>query len=158
VTDPPYGLEFMGKEWDRLSGGFSNGDFKGFRLPMTSGGNRNVKCPDCGKWIYDHPPRNCRCGGVERLKKREMEAWHLAWATAALRVIKPGGYLLAFGGTRTHHRLWCALEDAGFEIRDTIMYVFGSGFPKSHNIGKAMLRGIEEQLRTAGVAGEIKWK
>jgi DNA modification methylase len=64
ITDPPYGLEFMGKEWDRLSGGFSDGKFKGFRLPMTSGGNRNVKCPDCGKWIYDHPPRNCQCGGL----------------------------------------------------------------------------------------------
>ena len=51
----------------------------------------------------------------------------------ALRVLKPGGYLLAFGGTRTFHRLACAIEDAGFELRDTIMWVYGSGFPKSHN-------------------------
>jgi len=54
------------------------------------------------------------------------------WAEA-LRVAKPGAYLLAFGGTRTHHRLMCAIEDAGWEIRDTIMWVYGSGFPKSHN-------------------------
>ncbi len=52
-----------------------------------------------------------------------------------LRVLKPGGHLVAFGGTRTHHRVWCAIEDAGFEIRDTIMWVYGSGFPKSHDAG-----------------------
>lgn len=54
----------------------------------------------------------------------------------ALRVLKPGGHLLAFGGSRTYHRLACAIEDAGFEIRDQIMYVYGSGFPKSLNISK----------------------
>ena len=55
-----------------------------------------------------------------------------------LTVLKPGGYLLAFGGTRTYHRIACAIEDAGFEIRDTIMYLYGSGFPKSMNLGKAV--------------------
>lgn len=54
------------------------------------------------------------------------------WAEA-LRVLKPGGYLLAFSGTRTYHRMVCAVEDAGFEIRDQIGWLFGSGFPKSHN-------------------------
>ena len=53
-----------------------------------------------------------------------------------LRVLKPGGHLLAFGGSRTYHRLACAIEDAGFEIRDQIMWVYGSGFPKSLNVGK----------------------
>lgn len=52
--------------------------------------------------------------------------------------LKPGGYLLAFGGTRTFHRIACAIEDAGFEIRDTIMWLYGSGFPKSMNIGKKL--------------------
>jgi DNA modification methylase len=55
-----------------------------------------------------------------------------AWREA-LRVLKPGGYLLAFGGSRTYHRMACAIEDAGFEIRDQIMWLYGSGFPKSHN-------------------------
>lgn len=55
-----------------------------------------------------------------------------------LRVLKPGGYLLAFGGSRTYHRIACAIEDAGFEIRDTIMWLYGSGFPKSMNIGKVV--------------------
>ena len=66
-----------------------------------------------------------------------------------LRVLKPGGYLLAFGGSRTFHRIACAIEDAGFEIRDTIMYLFGSGFPKSMNIGlevdKKMVLIIEQE-------------
>lgn len=53
--------------------------------------------------------------------------------TAVLRVLKPGAHLLAFGGTRTFHRLMCAIEDAGFEIRDTLMWVHGEGFPKSKN-------------------------
>ena len=55
-----------------------------------------------------------------------------------LRVLKPGGHLLAFSGSRTYHRMTCAIEDAGFEVRDQIMWVYGSGFPKSHNISKAL--------------------
>ena len=55
-----------------------------------------------------------------------------------LRVLKPGGHLLAFGGTRTYHRMVCAIEDAGFEIRDCIQWIYGSGFPKSHDISKAI--------------------
>lgn len=78
VTDPPYGLGFMGKQWDA-------------GLPHA-------------------------------------EIWK-----EALRVVKPGGHILAFGGTRTYHRLTCAIEDAGWEIRDCIMWIYGSGFPKSHN-------------------------
>jgi len=65
----------------------------------------------------------------------------------ALRVLKPGGFLLAFGGTRTYHRLVCGIEDAGFEIRDTIMWLYGSGFPKSLNIGKQIdkIQGNERE-------------
>lgn len=80
VTDPPYGLSFMGKKWD-----------------------------------YDVP---------------STEIWE-----ECLRVLKPGGYLLAFAGTRTQHRMAVRIEDAGFEIRDMIAWVYGSGFPKSRNIG-----------------------
>jgi DNA modification methylase len=57
-----------------------------------------------------------------------------------LRVLKPGAHLLAFGGTRTFHRMVCAIEDAGFEVRDTIMWVYGSGFPKSHDVSKGIDR------------------
>lgn len=78
VTDPPYGLSFMGKKWD-----------------------------------YDVP---------------SVEIW-----AECLRVLKPGGYLLAFAGTRTQHRMAVRIEDAGFEIRDMLAWMYGSGFPKSHN-------------------------
>jgi len=65
-----------------------------------------------------------------------------------LRVLKPGGHLLAFGGTRTWHRLAVAIEDAGFEIRDSIAWLYGSGFPKSHNISKAIdkMQGAEREV------------
>lgn len=64
------------------------------------------------------------------------------------KALKPGGYLLAFGGSRTFHRIACAIEDAGFELRDTILYLYGSGFPKSHNIGLSVDRklGIESKI------------
>ena len=67
---------------------------------------------------------------------------------AVFRVLKPGAILLAFGGTRTYHRMVCAIEDAGFEIRDTIAWVYGSGFPKSYDIGK----GIDKR---AGAEREV---
>ena len=90
VTDPPYGLKFMGKEWDDAGDG------------------------------------------------QQQQEWHRLWAVEALRVLKPGGHLLAFGGSRTYHRLASAVEDAGFEIRDQIMWLYGSGFPKSLNVSKAI--------------------
>ncbi len=74
------------------------------------------------------------------------------WA-AVYRVLKPGAILLAFGGTRTYHRIACAIEDAGFEIRDTIAWVYGSGFPKSYNISK----GIESKLKF-GNQHNTNWK
>lgn len=66
----------------------------------------------------------------------------------ALRILKPGGYILAFGGTRTYHRMTCGIEDAGFEIRDCIMWIYGSGFPKSLNIGKQIdkIQGNEREV------------
>ena len=66
----------------------------------------------------------------------------------ALRVLKPGGHLIAFSGSRTYHRMAVAIEDAGFEIRDQIMWVYGSGFPKSMNISKAI-------DKASGFEGEV---
>jgi len=71
--------------------------------------------------------------------------WREVW-----RVLKPGAVLMAFGGTRTHHRLACAIEDAGFELFDTIMWVYGSGFPKSHNISKAIDKAAGAEREVAG--------
>ena len=83
---------------------------------------------------------------------------------AVFRVLKPGAILLAFGGTRTYHRMVCAIEDAGFEIRDTIAWVYGSGFPKSYDISKGIDKqaGAEREVtssyeregRSAGIMGK----
>lgn len=75
---------------------------------------------------------------------------------AVFDVMKPGAYLLAFGGTRTFHRMACAIEDAGFEIRDTLCWIYGTGFPKSHDVSKAIdqMAGIErEQVPPRSVIG-----
>ncbi|AOT26047.1 DNA methylase [Mycobacterium phage Kersh] len=68
----------------------------------------------------------------------EFQDWCRLWASECLRVLKPGGHMLAFGGSRTWHRLACAVEDAGFEIRDSIAWLYGSGFPKSLDVSKAI--------------------
>jgi site-specific DNA-methyltransferase (adenine-specific) len=65
-------------------------------------------------------------------------AYNIEFWCEVLRVLKPGGHLLAFGGTRTYHRMTCAIEDAGFEIRDCLQWLYGSGFPKSKNIGDGL--------------------
>ncbi len=104
---------------------------------------------DCLKVLDRMPPNTIDC--VITDPPYEMNFMGKGWDNAGvsfdkttwqkcLKVLKPGGYLLAFGGSRTYHRITCAIEDAGFEIRDTIMWLYGSGFPKSLNIGKALDR------------------
>ena len=164
VTDPPYGLEFMGKEWDRL-GPIGQASHSGprerdgstvfGRQRIEYGASANKKCLDCGRWAYSGNP--CKCErptwlNVKAHQGRAMQEWHLAWATEVLRLLKPGGLLLAFGGTRTYHRLACAVEDAGFEVRDTIAWMQGSGFPKSLDVSKA----IDKAAGAEGGRGPMK--
>jgi DNA modification methylase len=133
VTDPPYGLEFMGKGWDKFGaevvdaaaqGGFQDGN----------GGNPFSRS-------------RVRFGAGP-----SFQAWCEQWGREALRVTKPGGYLLAFGGTRTHHRLVCALEDAGWIIRDELDWIYASGFPK----GKANLKPAHEPIVLARKPGPLR--
>jgi hypothetical protein len=133
VTDPPYGLEFMGKEWDRLTW-----DERG-RQPGDPENKGQTASPHRGS---DAPTY------VAGIRAQE---WHQAWAIEALRVLKPGGHLLAFGGTRTYHRLACAVEDAGFEIRDSLIWLYGSGFPKSLDVSKAIDRAAGAEREVVGV-------
>lgn len=95
LTDPPYGLSFMGHGWDH---------------------------------------------GVP-----SVDVWR-----EVLRVLRPGAHVLAFGGTRTFHRLTCAIEDAGFEIRDCMQWLYGSGFPKSHDVSKAIDKANGDHRGKAG--------
>jgi site-specific DNA-methyltransferase (adenine-specific) len=103
VTDPPYGLSFMGKRWD-----------------------------------YDVPSE---------------EIWR-----ECLRVLKPGGHLLAFAGTRTQHRMAVRIEDAGFEIRDMIAWVYGSGFPKSLDVSKAIDKAAGAEREVVGTRTDGRGK
>jgi DNA modification methylase len=84
---------------------------------------------------------------------KKWDAAGIAYDTAmwaeVLRVLKPGGHLLAFGGTRTYHRMTVAIEDAGFEIRDSLNWLYGSGFPKSLSVHKATLKAVESRYGTA---------
>ncbi len=75
-----------------------------------------------------------------------------------LRVLKPGGHLLAFGGTRTYHRMACAIEDAGFEIRDQMQWIYGSGFPKSQNISKAIDKKLGAERNRIKFAQSNTWR
>lgn len=75
-----------------------------------------------------------------------------------LRILKPGGHLFAFGGTRTYHRMTCAIEDAGFEIRDCVQWLYGSGFPKSHDIGKAIDKAAGAEREVVGIKPDPRYQ
>jgi site-specific DNA-methyltransferase (adenine-specific) len=77
------------------------------------------------------------------------------WAKV-LRVLKPGGHVLAFSGSRTYHRMACAVEDAGFEIRDQIMWVYGSGFPKSHDVSKGIDKAAGAEREKVAIGNPVK--
>lgn len=141
VCDPPYGLEFMGKEWDSFTGAGMTKPGIGERAtawPSFTGTNR-TRCRACGH-LVGQGGSACKCekpdpynAAMPRLLGFQSFMYDVF--SLALRVLKPGGHLVAFGGTRTYHRLAVAIEDAGFEIRDQVAWVYGSGFPKSRNIG-----------------------
>ena len=143
VTDPPYGLEFMGKEWDA--------PWKSAEVVTVTDEATNGIFHTKG---FSHGVRFSR--GTDEM--RAFQAWCTEWAVECLRLLKPGGHLLAFGGSRTYHRLACAIEDAGFEIRDQIMWVYGSGFPKSMNISKAIdkMMGAEREVVGVGTSGKSR--
>lgn len=128
VTDPPYGLGFMGKQWDR----FSAGDIAMRRNPQTDAVNAGMS---------RQGGRQRACADFQKRQARDMRAfqdWCEEWARELYRVLKPGAHLVAFGGTRTVHRMAVAIEDAGFEIRDSLIWAYGSGFPKSLDVSKAI--------------------
>ncbi len=123
ITDPPYGIGFMGKEWD---------NFKPDKID-------EAMAQDKRKHTQIASQRRSNTAGTYDLSlqgKIGFQNWMTKWAIEALRVTKPGGTMLIFGGTRTYHRLACAIEDAGWIIKDCIMWIYAQGFPKSLNISK----------------------
>jgi len=172
VTDPPYGLEFMGKEWDKFrvddtgtnrhrgkyagkqgtKGSSNRWGKNGRSIPSNrlkyGGGDRpkTYRCVGCGKRDQFRNPHTCLNEVSWKVEIIDPYAapptmlayqeWSRIWLTEAYRVLKPGGSMLVMGGTRTSHRLACAIEDSGFIIKDTLMWLYGSGFPKAQDLGK----------------------
>lgn len=87
---------------------------------------------------------------------RGFQDWFQECAELMFAILPPGGHLLAFGGTRTYHRMACAIEDAGFEIRDTIAWLYGSGFPKSLNVSKAIDKAAGAEREVISAAAPVK--
>jgi site-specific DNA-methyltransferase (adenine-specific) len=102
-------------------------------------GMRSLPDASFGAVVCDPP---YALGFMERawdsFEPRDFQEWCQSWATECLRLLKPGGHLLSFGGARTFHRLTCGIEDAGFEVRDVLMWLYGSGWPKSHDAAKTV--------------------
>src|SRR5690606_20181016 len=127
-------------------------------------GSTNPKCLNCkgtrrGRRDGTAKVAVCLCADGGRfpnhraVEMRAFQEWCEQWAAECLRVLKPGGHMLAFGGSRTWHRLASAVEDAGFEVRDSIAWLYGSGFPKSLNVAKAIATGggRPEDIRRAAM-------
>jgi site-specific DNA-methyltransferase (adenine-specific) len=154
VTDPPYGLEFMGKAWDKFGGSQRGKPGIGDRPTewVSNQGWNGFRCRGCGHLPHGGSPCQCDSPDFARADNRLVmyQEWCRQWAVECLRVLKPGGYMLAFGGTRTYHRLTCAIEDAGFEIRDSIHWIYGTGFPKSLDVGKAIDKAAGAEREVVG--------
>lgn len=130
VTDPPYGIGFMGKAWDSFTKPVLEHGGKGYEEKVRGtkknpNGTQGINSPAAIAGLYDRSEEGIKA----------YQSWCYEWAVACFRVLKPGGHLLASNSPRMYHRMAIAIEDAGFEIRDQIMWVYGSGFPKSLNLG-----------------------
>lgn len=134
VTDPPYGISFMGKHWDRfdIERRVGERDQLGAHHWTTKGTGRQKPRSESA---FANDGSAAGSYDFSSSGTRAFQAWVEIWASECLRLLKPGGHLLSFGGTRTYHRLAAGVEDAGFEIRDQLAWLFGSGFPKSRNLG-----------------------
>jgi site-specific DNA-methyltransferase (adenine-specific) len=128
VTDPPYGISFLGKDWDT---------FRNNRV------TKNSTVTNLGS-------------GMRMTTSEEnlnFQLWCEQWAQECFRVLKPGGYMLSFCAARMYHRMTVGLEDAGFEIRDQIMWIYSSGFPKSQDVGRQIQKklGVKETKKNTSM-------
>lgn len=140
ITDPPYGIAFLGKDWDHKKA--TETTTKIAQLHNLPSGMKHTTLADDLEFQY-------------WLRERWIEC---------LRVLKPGGHLLAFSAARTYHHMAMSLQTAGFEIRDQIMWIYSSGFPKSQDVGRSIQRGLgvkekephKNNVPRNGGAGETK--
>ena len=141
LSDPPYGLEFMGNAWDRLDGIVLHD-------PSVVGGFQD------GKGGNPFSRARIRYGTFKGKSEdgatpgARVAAWHVNWLNEAFRVLRPGGVIKAFSGSRTLHRLGQAMEEAGFVDVDIVGWGYASGFPKSLDVSKAIdkSKGLERKV------------
>ncbi len=148
VTDPPYGIGFMGKEWDTFKPGAEATRI----VPNTAidSDNPNLKGRTRG------PASSPSAVEYDRslAGQREFQAWTERWAREVYRVLKPGAYIVVCGAPRSHHRMMSGLEDAGFVVRDCFAWIFSTGFPKNLNLGD----GKGTALKPAHEPIALAWK
>jgi DNA modification methylase len=154
VTDPPYGIGFMGREWDTFKPG--TGKVRRLMHPRER---------EAAKIVSENPNINGRHRSpalspsqidydYSAAGLRAFQEWTEQWAREVIRVMKPGAYLLASCAPRSYHRMACGLEDGGFVIRDKFSWLFGSGFPKNYNLGD----GKGTALKPAHEPIALAWK
>lgn len=155
VTDPPYGIGFMGREWDTFKPG--TGHTRRLMHPREREAAKKI--------VSDNPNINGRHRSpalspsqidydYSTAGLRRFQEWTEEWAREVFRVLKPGAYIVASCAPRSYHRMACGLEDAGFVIRDEITWLFGSGFPKNRNLGE----GKGTALKPAHEPIALAWK
>ena len=141
VTDPPYGISFMGREWDT----FTPATVEKMRTPKAFGSDEaNPNLRGRTGWAGSAAVAYDRSAAASL----KFHAWTQQWAEAVWRVLKPGAHAVVCASPRMGHRVTCGLEDAGFEIRESLLWMYGSGFPKSLDVGKQLNRtsGAEREI------------
>jgi DNA modification methylase len=162
VTDPPYGINFMGKAWDSTAireaverevkyADRANDSVRKKRLASR-------RSAETGQTVSGYSNRSSEAGAYD-FSSRGMLAfqeWTRLWAVEAFRVLKPGGHVLSFSSPRTYHRMVVGIEDAGFEIRDALCWLYGSGFPKNMNVAIAIDKhlGVDSDVVAEGEGAE----
>lgn len=155
VTDPPYGIRFMGAAWDgkdiedkikqrRAIESADPGNERLGRRERAAGPNAGYRSSAAEAGKYDRSNQ----------ANQAFQQWTEEWAREMYRVLKPGAWLLSFSSTRTYHRMTTGIEDAGFEIRDQLGWCFFSGFPKSFRVA---LQFESELCKRVVVAGRQTW-
>lgn len=139
VMDGPYGFRFMGAVWDTF-----DIEKKGTKRDSYSVGERRLAAGRTTTGFGNSIEAGKYNQSLEA--NRNFQLWFTELAIEIIRVLRPGGYLLSFGGPRTAHRMISGIEDAGFEIRDVMSWLFASGFPKSHNLRE---NGVGTALKPA---------
>lgn len=167
ISDPPYGLEFMGMDWETLkpdpnvgkmsNSGFSKATEGPNRNRPNYGASANLRCLRCGRWIWNQESRKCQCPvpdlpNFKAIQNRAIQEWHKGWLSECHRVLKHGGLIKAFSSPRLFHRLAAAMQSVGFDILRIETWAYGSGFPKNHDVARA----INERLAGLRAASQAQ--